>query len=470
MTFGSQFARLGMQVVYQVAMARLLTPREFGLVAMASPVIAFITLFADFGLTQATIQRREMDQADLSFVFWANCGLSCALSFITIALAPLGGWFFSEPKVTEIIMALGSLFLLGGISAQHLALLNRRLAFGRLAVVSLGSFAFGAMIGVAAAYAGRGFWAIILGQAATSAATLISCWALAGWVPGSPRWVANARSILGFGGNITAFNFVNYFSRNLDNILIGYFAGGSALGLYDRAYKLLLFPLTQINDPFSRVALPLLAQLRDEPAFYRRAYLRMLETILILTYPGVVFAIVWSHELIETVLGSRWVGVAPIFAVLGVGALLGAIGNSTGWLFITQERTRELRNQGIVSAIWFTASFVVGLPWGPLGVATSYIAAGCIQGPVVWWRAMRRGPVRVADLLKALYPCALGAVAAAFLEIGLKRVVPSSPMTLILMFVTAYAAFIGALVALPRGREILKGIAAQRHLLVAKLG
>ncbi len=466
-TFASQFGRLGMQVAYQIAMARLLTPREFGLVAMASPVIAFVTLFADFGLTQATIQRRDISQAELSFLFWSNCALSWALSLATIAFAPVVGWFFSEPDVTSITMALGALFLLSGISAQPLALLNRRLAFGRLAIVNLASYALGAASGLAAAYGGLAFWAIVVGQATTSAATVAGSWLLAGWTPGRPRRVANARAILGFGGNITAFNFVNYFARNLDNVLIGHFAGGAALGLYDRAYKLLLFPLTQINGPFTSVAMPLLARIRDDPQLYRRAYLRMLETILLLTYPGVVFAIVWSHDLIVTVLGNRWAGVAPIFTVLGFGALLAPIGNSTGWLYITQERTREMRNQGTLSALWFSASFVVGLPWGALGVATSYIAAGMVQGPVVWWLVTRRGPVGLGHLLGALYPCATGALVTAIVEIVVRRIASQGAGTLVLMFVAAHVIFFAVLAALPRGRQILRGVAAQLPLMFA---
>ena len=467
-TFTAQFVRLGMQFVYQVVIARLLTPREFGLVAMASPILAFVALFVDFGLTQATVQRRSINQAELSFLFWSNCALSCVLAIVTVAFAPLVGWFFAEPDVTPITMALGALFLLSGASAQHIALLNRRFAFGKLAVVNLVSFGVGAAVGVLAAIAGMSFWAIVIGQATTSFVSLPLAWVFAQWIPGKPRWIGDAGKLLGFGANITTFNFVNYFARNLDNVLIGHFTGGAALGLYDRAYKLLLLPLTQINGPFTRVAIPLLARTRDEPAVYRRAYLRMLEMILLLTYPGVVFAVCTSQQLIVTVLGDRWSAAAPIFAVLGVGALFAPIGNSTGWLFITQERTREMRNWGTLSSLLFTASFVVGLPWGPLGVAISYIVAGTFQGPVIWWLATRSGPVSFPQLLTALYPCAIGAAVTALIEVGLGRILPPGPPTLVLLFIIAYSTFVGVLASVPRGRGILRDVVTQGRLLVAR--
>jgi PST family polysaccharide transporter len=468
-TFAAQFARFGMQFVYQVIIARLLTPREFGLVAMASPILAFVALFADFGLTQTTVQRRSINQAELSFLFWSNCALSCALAIVTAAFAPLVGWFFAEPDVSSITMALGALFLLSGLSAQHTALLNRRLAFGKLAVVSLVSFGVGAGVGVVAAIAGLSFWAIVIGQAATSLVSLPLAWAFTRWIPSRPRWVADAGKLLGFGGNITTFNFLNYFARNLDNVLIGRFAGGAALGLYDRAYKLLLLPLTQINGPFTSVAMPLLARTRDEPAVYRRAYLQMLEVILLLTYPGVIFAVCTSHQLIVTVLGTRWAGVAPIFAVLGIGALFAPIGSSTGWLFITQERTREMRNWGMLSSLLFVASFVIGLPWGPLGVAISYITAGAFQGPVVWWLTTRTGPVSFPQLLTAIYPCVVGAAVTALAELGLGRILPPGLPTLVLLLFIAYSTFIGVLAFMPRGRAILKGVAMQGRQLVARV-
>ena len=468
-TFTAQFARFAMQFVYQVALARLLTPHEFGLVAMASPILAFVALFADFGLTQATVQRRSISQAELSFLFWSSCTLSAILAFITAAIAPLVGWFFAEPDVTPITMALGALFLFGGVSAQHVALLNRRLAFGKLAVINLVSFAAGATVGIAAALEGMGFWAIVIGQATTSFVSVPLAWGFARWIPGRPRWIQDARALLGFGGNITAFNFVNYFARNLDNVLIGRFAGGAAVALYDRAYKLLLLPLTQINAPFTQVAMPLLAKLRDDPAAYRRAYLRMLEKILLLTYPGVVFAVCASHQLIVTVLGDRWSGVAPIFAVLGVGALFAPIGNSTGWLFITQERTREMRNWGTLSSLLFSVSFVVGLPWGAFGVAVSYVAVGTFQGPLIWWVATRRGPVTLPQLLAALYPCAMAAATTALAEVVLGRILPVGLPSLALLFIIAYSTFLSVLACLPRGRALLRDVAMQMRLFVGRV-
>ena len=465
----AQATRLGMQLVYQVGLARLLAPRDFGLVAMAWPVLAFVSLFADFGLTQATVQRPSMSQAELSFIFWANCLLGLALAAGTIASAPLVAQFYGVPEAGPVTAALGALFVLTGLSSQHVALLNRRLDFGKLAAVDLISSAIGAAAGLIAAAAGLKFWAIVVGQAATSMTTLPLAWILTRWIPSAPRRVPGARKLIVFGADMTAFSFLNYFARNLDNVLIGRFLGEASLGLYDRAYKLLLLPLTQVTVPFGKVALPLLSRTRDEPDRYRQAYLRMIEIIMALTYPGVIFAVCASRQLIAVALGPRWLDVSPIFAVLGLGALLAPIGYSTGWLFITQDRTREMRNWGMISSASYVASFVIGLPWGPLGVAACYTAVGVVQAPFLWRLATRCGPVGFWHLVGAVLPCLAAAGAAALADLALQRLLAPGLVTLAILLAAAYATFVAALACAPRGRRILSDSLAEGRRLARSI-
>jgi PST family polysaccharide transporter len=209
--------------------------------------------------------------------------------------------------------------------------------------------------------------------------------------------------------------------------------------------------------PLARVAMPLLARTRDTPALYRTAFVRTLEAVVTLTYPCVVFAVATHQQLIVNVLGEKWQGVAPIFAILGVGAFFAPIGHSTGWLFISQNRTREMRNWGVVSSLLFVTSFVVGLPWGPIGVASCYIGIGIlVQGPMVLWAATRSGPIGLRDVLRALAPHALAAVMSFAVEFVLQGMLPQGLVALAILFATAYASYVGALLVMPGGRGILR--------------
>lgn len=466
--FSSQLVKFVVQFGYQIAIMRLLAPADFGLVAMTAPVLVFVQMFTDFGLSQSVVQRDKITQSALSFLFWFNVVVSGALSLVTIALAPLAGLFYHEPRVTSIVMVLGVLLFLSGLQALHNALLNRRMAYAQLAAINLVSLVSGVAVGIGSALAGAGYWSLVFNQVAASMVSLALAWTFTRWGPNWPARPAKSdgiRDMLGFGGNVTGFNVVNFFARNLDNILIGRVWGEAPLGLYDRAYKLLLLPLNQIVWPFSSVALPTLSRSLHEPALYRRAFLRMMQFIILCTYPGIIFAMCTSRQLIVTVLGSRWEGVAPIFSILAFSGLFASVNNATGWLFISQNRTGEMRNWGIVSSMMFVLSFVMGLPWGPIGVAASYAAFSVVQGPMVWWASTKQGPVSLNDIWVALFPFCLGGLAVFATMFGLDYILPVAPFRLVILFIAAYAVFIGILAFRHEGRALFTDLREQlRHL------
>ena len=454
--FAAQIVKFCLTLVNQILLARLLMPQDFGLVAMVAPIIAFAQMLADLGLTQATIQRPQISQAQLSFLFWLNFAASAALALIVIGLSPLIGWFYGEPKVAAIAAVLGSTFLLNGLCTQQLAIFNRNLDFIKLACVDVAAFSIGMMSGLLAAANGFHYWSLVITQAGSYFSFLILSWSLSRWRPSGPCLPEDWRSLLGFGGNLTGFNIVNYFARNLDNILIGRFNGETALGLYDRAYKLLLLPLNQVSAPISRVALPLLARTQEEPDIYRKIYRRAVEMMLLFICPGVLVAVVAHDHLIRTVLGERWAPVGPIFAILGLGGLFQPLGQSTGWLFMSQGRTREMRNWGLGSSALLVASFIVGLPWGPIGVAAAYITVGLAQAPVLLWFVTRHGPVRMCDILDVVRPYAVAGLVCAVAVYALDACLPAGLIALIINALCAYAVFIGVLWILPSGRAIIK--------------
>lgn len=464
----SQLIRFVLRFGYQILIARLLVPRDFGLVAMAAPAVSFIQLFADLGLSQATVQQKHINQAQLSFLFWVNVAAGLLLAGICVLVAPAVAQFYGDPRVAGIMVVSGGLLFLSGLYGQHIALLNRHMRYTALAAVDIVSLAFGAAAGLISAHAGCGYWAIMINQAAASFIAMLIAWQLAGWTPGRPGKLKEMWPLLQFGGNITGFNILNFFSRNSDNILLGRFAGADALGFYDRARKLMLLPFGQVSQPFTAVALPLLSKTLDEPELYRRAYRRMLEAVLLLLYPGLAFMIVESHRLIVFALGARWATVAPIFAILGIDACVSPIGNSMGWLFVSQGRTRELRDWGIVSSILFVSCFVAGLHWGARGVAAGYATAGVLEIAFLWRFVTRKGPLRGRDFWALLLPF-LAALAGTFaVEFLLRAALPDALFSLAVEALAAYASFALLLFIQPNGRQVLFEITGQMAGFISK--
>ncbi len=453
----SQIIKFGLLFLNQVVMARFLTPADFGLVAMVGPVMAFIVMFADLGLSQATIQRQKITQQEQSFLFWTNFGVATTLALIVMLISPLVALFYDEPRVLWITLIMGSTLIISGLTSQHIAIFTRNMEFKKLVLLDLGALVVGFTAGYIAAIMGMDYWSLVVIHVTIYLTNLVTTWMFSTWRPSKPSLPPQWRELLGFGGNLSGFNFVNYFARNLDNILIGRVNGEVALGLYDRAYKLLLMPLTQITQPFSRIALPLLSRTLSEPETYKKAYLRMVEVIMLITYPGVLYAVIDHDNLIVTVLGERWKEVGPIFAILGIGSFFAALSHSTGWLFVSQNRTREMRNWGVFSSALFITSFIVGLPWGPLGVAACYVGVGFIQAPVLWWASTRSGPVKFSDMIKSFIPYVVSLAATGIcLYLMAHYVLPKGLLAIIIMLPLSYLIFGAVFMLMPSGRVIIK--------------
>jgi len=464
--YASQLLKFALQIGYQIAIARLLIPEQFGIVAMASPVIALIGLVANLGLTQAAIQRAEISNAEMSTLFWLNFGIIVLLAGIVIAVSPLVATFYNQPAVTPILAVLAATTIVTACGSQHMVMLNRQLRFGAIAIIDFTSFLIGAIVSLAAALTGFGIWAIVINQVMIAVVTTLGLWSTVRWRPSLPNRSAGTRQLIGFGTDVAVANTANFFTRNLDNILIGKVWGGESLGAYDRAYRLLLSPLIQITVPMTKVAVPLLSRVQHDEVAYRRAYFLMLGLVLGLTYPGVIMALVTHDQFVRVLLGSKWMAASPIFAILAIGALFAPIGNSMSWLLISQDRTSLMRNYTVVSAIAFAIGIIAGLPWGPVGVAAGYIGVGLIQGPVTWALTTRHGPVDQRALASSLMPFVLASVPVFCVALLLQHLLAEGFAALLLILIASYLTFLVAILAQQRTRNsFLFLIAHMREIL-----
>lgn len=371
-TMVAQAVKFFLQMGSVVVLARLLTPNDYGLVAMVVAITGFVAMFKDIGLSIATVQKADINHSQVSTLFWINVLIGFGIMVITAAIAPVAAWFYGEQRLIWITLALASGFLFGGLTVQHQALLRRQMRFGRLAAIEIISILVGISIAIVSALYGAGYWALVLMQLAITITTAIGVWVACKWCPGLPVRNSGVRSMLAFGGNLTGFNIVNYFARNLDKILIGWRWGTQSLGLYSRAYSLLMLPLQQINIPISAVAVPTLSRLQNEPQRYRRYYLEAVSIVTLIVLPIVVFTLVMSEEIIELILGPQWHQSAIVFRFLCLSAIAQPICNTSGWLLTSLGRTGRLLKWGVFASVVIVISFFLGLPYGIKGVALFY--------------------------------------------------------------------------------------------------
>ncbi|MFU8806953.1 MAG: oligosaccharide flippase family protein, partial [Bradymonadaceae bacterium] len=290
---------------------------------------------------------------------------------------------------------------------------------------------------------------------------------------GRPGRFSEIRSMLAYGGNLTGFSVVNYFARNLDDVLIGRFHGAGPLGLYQKAYEILMVPIKQINNPVSAVAIPALSRLVDQPERYRKAYLRILEKVLLLTMPLAALLIATADWVVLLALGPQWTESAQIFAVLGILVFIQPLGNSTGWLFITQDRTREMLRWGVLGSTLSIISFLVGLPWGVIGVAAAYAISGLVvRTPILLWYVGRRGPVRTVDFYKRCAPFALSGVVTlgVLLQMRALEVVTHPAAGLAIALALTLVTMPTVLAIFPGGRDAMRDAMAIATRLAARRG
>lgn len=415
-TLGGQAVRFLLQTISTVALARLLRPQDFGLTTMVGAIIGLIGLWTDLGLSNATVQRSEITHAQVSVLFWINCGLGAGAMLVVALLAPAIAWFYHEPRLVGITVALSTVFFLGGSTIQHRALLRRQMRFKVIAIIDAVSMAFGIATGIAMAWLQFGYWSLVGMQVAATAVNCALVWAACDWRPGRFQRRVGARPMLAFGADVTGFQVLTYFSRNFDNILIGRVMGAAALGIYSRAYALLTLPMNQINMPLSSVLLPALSRLQDNPPEYARLFLRATRAIALVTVPIVVFSFFFAQDTVRVLLGRRWIAAAPVFQLLAPAAAASAIAFVPNWLCQSLGRPRRQLHYALVSAPVCVAGFLIGIKWGIIGVAVSFSLTFTILFSAYVAYAASGSPVKCSEIAlsfwSALWPSCVAGFAA----------------------------------------------------------
>lgn len=398
-TIAGQWSRTLLQLLSTVVLARLLAPEHFGLVAMVTAIVGVAELIREFGLGSAIVQASAIDDRQWSSLNWLAALLGVVFAGLVAASAPLVAAIFQEGRLIALTLALAPTVLLNSLSTPLQARLQRELRFRVLAGIEVVAMAVGVATAIAAALLGAGVWSLVV----LNAAMFAWRWVSLAWLVrphfGRPHIDRSVRPLVTFGGSVLGVQLLNYAARNLDNVVIGRALGAGVLGIYSRAYALLMLPINQLNGPLARVALPVLSRLREDPQRYRR-YIRA--AMLVLAYvslPSFAIAAALSAPLIGLLLGEQWAAAAPIFSLLAIAGVAQTLGNVSGWIYVSLGRAH-------VQFVWFlvtkplvVASFVVGVILGGVeGLALLYGLVSLALLAPGFLIAIRGTMVRPADV------------------------------------------------------------------------
>lgn len=366
-------------------LARLLEPKAFGLVALASLFLNFMQVFTDQGFGQAIIQRKEVDKEHLDTAFWTNIALSLLLIVVSIAGAEPISALFKEPALTPIIRWLSLSFLLSGLNGVQSALLSREFKFKVLAVRSLVAVLVGGVVGLVMALRGYGVWSLVGQQLANGIAGVIVLWGTSKWRPGWGFSRHHFRELFSFGINIVGIKFLNFFNRRSDDFLIGYFLGPVALGYYTVAYRVLQIITQLMTSTIDQVALPTFSKMQKEPERLRQAFYKVTQVASFIAFPAFITMAALAPELVQVFFGDKWAPSIPVMQVLAFIGILHSIYFFNSTVIMAMGKPNWQLRINCMNAVSNVLGFLIAVRWGIVAVAAAYVLRGYLLSPVPLW-------------------------------------------------------------------------------------
>jgi O-antigen/teichoic acid export membrane protein len=454
----SQVCQFGLLFGINIILARLLMPEDFGLVAIVTSITAFFSLFNDLCLPMATVQRHEINHEQVSLLFWINTAWGCALAALVAATAHLFAKLYGDSRLTSIIAVLASSFIFTGLGSQHRALLKRQMRFTRLAIIELLAILPSIVVALMLAWLGFRYWALVYMRLTTLIFSTLGVLLACGWRPGRPRLATQIRPLLVLGTHLTSLSVMAYLIRNVDNLLIGWYSGARALGLYTKAYQMLLVPAQQFSTPLAGVAVPTLSRLQLDPQRYNSYYHRSILLSAAIGMPLIAFLFVSADWIVPLLLGSQWVESVPLFRALALAAFISPVDFGSAWIVISLGRTGRQIKWAPFATIFTLIGFFVGIRWGTVGVAMSFsLCRAILLIPKLIYSA-EGSPIRWIEVIQNVSRPALAALVAAAALFALTRQLSLAAHGLAglalgcLFFGLMY---IGIWLALPGGRRTL---------------
>lgn len=461
-TLAAQVCKFVLQMGSTMALARLLTPADFGLVAMVFAVTGFVGMFKDAGLSMATIQRDEITHDQISVLFWINVCISTCLMLFTLALAPAIAWFYGEPRLVWITVAYAGTYIFGGMTIQHQALLRRQMHFHILAGIELAAMTVGIISATVTAYFTKSYFSLVLMPAASAAFNALLVWVFCNWRPSWPRRNTGVRPMLKFGANMLASSVLWYVSQNIYDVLIGKILGAEFLGFFTKAYHLMLVLIRKVNNPLYSVTYPALSALQNSPKEFRAYYRKAIGMMAFVSMPCSVLFFVAAKHIVLIMLGDQWLYCISVCRALGPAAFLGAIGLSIACVIIPIGKPdREWKLKGISVTIHFIA-LIIGLKWGIIGAAVAMSITEILFFIPSHIYAFRGTPVKLSDLISSIWQVALASIAAGaiiyFFILKMQYIDEQAVVGFIILSLLFLLLYLGTLIMLPGGKNKVKAL------------
>lgn len=387
-----------------ILLARLLTPKDFGLVAM---VTAFSMLPLNFGLNgfmEYIIQQKTISTQEINSIFWLHLFVATILSISFIIFGLFLVNFYAEPALSGIAAVMATSFILAAFYTTPMALLRRDMKFSSIAIGDLSAGILSIVFAITAAIGGMAYWSIVIRQMGVSLVQVIVAWMLCPWRPSRPQGFKQAVPGLKYALKVYVNFTVNYLTKSIDKVLLGRYYGSSVLGTYDRAYYLSALPANQLLTPLNSVALATLSRLRDDKERFSVYYTKAVSMVSFLGTIASVVLMLSAKDLVPLLLGPGWTETGLILMAFcpGIAAIL--VYGTNSWLHLSLGKPGRWVRWNLFSMSITVTAFIIAAPYGALAMAITYSAIRYLLMLPGFWYAGRPIGLSITTLLRGIWP------------------------------------------------------------------
>jgi O-antigen/teichoic acid export membrane protein len=401
----SKLCRQVIQLVFIFVLSRILSPAEFGLMSMVTAFSMLAEIVRNMGMGAAVIQQQQATNQLYDTAFCFNIVVGTLVFLVFFFTAPLIAIFYKQPLLTDLIRVFASVYVIGSLNIVQEALLQKSLAFKRLFFMDLLSVTISGVLAVYLAWKGWGVWSLVFQYMAMITVSTVVLWVTAEWKPRLRFHRETFRNMRMYSMSLFAHDVVYFFGRDTDKFVIGKYAGADALGIYYRAYMLMLLPVNQINNVITKVMFPVFARMQHDLAAMRQAYLKATRLIAFVSFPIMSLLFLLAEPIILLLLGRQWLEVAWYLRVFCIYGMVESISTTVYWIYKSTGKTMPMLRWGIISTIIIIATVIISMRWGVRGVAIGYTL---VQLVVLWipgWMiAFRIISLPVKDMLLNIGP------------------------------------------------------------------
>lgn len=311
-----RFSNQGVQFVFSIILARLLSPSDYGIIAMVTIFFAVAQSFVDSGFSNALVRKTDRVEEDLSTCFYFNIGVGIIAYIVLFLIAPLVANFYNQPILSPIIRITGLGVILNSLCVVQQALFTIKIDFKSQAKITLSATVISGIVGILLAYQGYGIWALVWQGVASSIVRMGLLWLMSKWRPRTGFSKSSFNYLFGYGSKLLASGLLDTIYNNIYPIVIGKFYNPAQLGNYSRALGWAQLPSANITSILQRVTFPVLSAIQDDTLRLQNSYRRLLKLSAFIVFPLMMGLAAIASPLIRVILTAKWDGCVLYLQIL----------------------------------------------------------------------------------------------------------------------------------------------------------